>query len=91
MVVAFGMLGIFFPMTIFLQEVLGFTPVNAGLTMVPMSLMILVVAPLAGRLDRPHRARWLVFAGTAMMARHPVHHLQTSADTTVASLPPAMS
>ncbi len=49
-VVAFGLFGIFFPMTLFLQGALGFSPIRAGLTMTPMSLMILFAAPLAGRL-----------------------------------------
>ncbi|MER3486437.1 MAG: MFS transporter, partial [Chloroflexota bacterium] len=58
-VVAFGMLGIFFPMTLFLQQVLGFSPIRAGLTMTPMSLMILIVAPLSGRLTDRIGARWI--------------------------------
>ncbi|MDQ3045740.1 MAG: DHA2 family efflux MFS transporter permease subunit, partial [Chloroflexota bacterium] len=42
LLVAFGMLGIFFPMTLFLQGALGFSPIRAGLTMTPMSIMIMV-------------------------------------------------
>ncbi len=67
-VVAFGMLGIFFPMTLFLQQVLGFSPIRAGLTMTPMSLMILVVAPLSGRLTDRIGARWILFMGTSLMS-----------------------
>lgn len=91
MVVSFGMLGIFFPMTLFLQEVLGFSPVKAGLAMVPMSLMILVGAPISGRLSDRIGARWLLFAGTAIMAVGIlfITH-QVSVDTTVASLAPAL-
>jgi EmrB/QacA subfamily drug resistance transporter len=68
LVVAFGMLGIFFPMTLFLQQVLGFSPIRAGLTMTPMSAMILVGAPLAGRLTDRIGARWILFTGTGLMA-----------------------
>src|ERR671917_1835501 len=34
--VPFGLFGLFFPMTIFLQGALGMTPLEAGLTMMPM-------------------------------------------------------
>ncbi len=65
--VAFGMLGIFFPMTLFLQGVLGFSPIRAGLTMTPMSLMIMVAAPLAGRLTDRIGARWILVTGLTLM------------------------
>jgi len=66
--IAFGMLGIFFPMTLFLQQVLGFSPIRAGLTMTPMSAMILIGAPLAGRMTDRIGARWILFSGTGLMA-----------------------
>lgn len=91
MVVSFGMLGIFFPMTLFLQEVLGFSPIKAGLAMTPMSLMILVGAPISGRLSDRIGARWLLFSGTAIMAVGILFIIrQTSVDTTAASLAPAL-
>jgi len=65
--VAFGMLGIFFPMTIFLQGVLGFTPIRAGLTMTPMSLALMIAAPLAGRLTDRIGARWIMVSGGSLM------------------------
>ncbi len=65
--ISFGMLGIFFPMTIFLQGVLGFTPIRAGLTMVPMSVMLMIAAPIAGRLTDRIGARWLMVGGSSLM------------------------
>ncbi len=91
MVVSFGMLGIFFPMTLFLQEVLGFSPIKAGLTMTPMSLMILVGAPISGRLSDRIGARWLLFSGTAIMAFGILLIIrQTSVTTTQLSLAPPL-
>ncbi len=90
-VVAFGMLGIFFPITLFLQEVLGFSPVKSGLAMTPMSLMILVGAPISGRLSDRIGSRWLLAAGTAIMAVGILFITrQTSVDTTILSLSPAL-
>ena len=65
--VAFGMLGIFFPMTLFLQGALGFTPIRAGMTMTPMSVMILIAAPFAGRLTDRIGARWILVTGLTLM------------------------
>jgi EmrB/QacA subfamily drug resistance transporter len=65
--VAFGMLGIFFPMTLFLQGALDFTPIRAGLTMTPMSIMIMISAPLAGRLTDRIGARWILVTGLSLM------------------------
>jgi EmrB/QacA subfamily drug resistance transporter len=65
--ISFGMLGIFFPMTIFLQGVLGFSPIRAGLTMTPMSIMLMVAAPLAGRLTDRVGPRWIMVSGASLM------------------------
>lgn len=91
LVVAFGMLGIFFPITLFLQEVLGFSPVKAGLAMTPMSLMIMVGAPISGRLSDKIGSRWILFVGTAIMTIGILFITrQTNLDTTVVSLAPAL-
>jgi EmrB/QacA subfamily drug resistance transporter len=45
---AFG--GFLFLNTLYLQEVRGFSPVQAGLATVPMALMVVVVSPLSGRI-----------------------------------------
>jgi EmrB/QacA subfamily drug resistance transporter len=48
---AFAALGAFlFLNTLYLQEVRGLSPLRAGLCMLPMALMVLVFAPLSGRL-----------------------------------------
>lgn len=67
LVVAFGMFGIFFPLTLFLQGVLGYTPIRAGLTTTPMALMIMVAAPISGRLTDKIGARWILVTGLSLM------------------------
>jgi EmrB/QacA subfamily drug resistance transporter len=66
--ITFGMLGIFFPMTLFLQQVLEFSPIRAGLTMTPMSIAIMVSAPFAGRLTDRIGARWILVGGLLTMS-----------------------
>ena len=60
MIWAFGILGIYFFTSLYLQEVLGFSPVKAGLAFVPMALCVAVFASLAPRISPgPGRtARW---------------------------------
>ena len=65
--VSFGMLGIFFPMTLFLQGALGFSPLQAGLTMTPMSVMMMIMAPISGRLTDRIGARWILVTGLTLM------------------------
>ncbi|WP_098464050.1 DHA2 family efflux MFS transporter permease subunit [Isoptericola jiangsuensis] len=65
MAVSFAMIAIFFPLTIFLQSVLGLTPIQAALVMAPGSLVSGVVAPFAGRLSDRVPGKWVVAAGFA--------------------------
>jgi len=67
MAIPFGLFGIFFPLTIFLQGALGMTPLEAGLTTMPMSLMLMVVAPISGRLSDRIGARWILITGLTMV------------------------
>jgi EmrB/QacA subfamily drug resistance transporter len=67
-VVAFGMLGFFIPVTIFLQSVLGFSALKAGLTFIPMSLVSMVVAPFAGRLSDRFGGKYILMLGLTCFA-----------------------
>jgi predicted MFS family arabinose efflux permease len=48
--VSFGMFGMFFFLSLYLQNVHGYSAVQAGLRFLPQTLAIIVTAPLAGRL-----------------------------------------
>ncbi|NUT34873.1 MAG: DHA2 family efflux MFS transporter permease subunit [Hamadaea sp.] len=64
--IAFGMLGLFLPLIIFLQSVLGLTALQAGLAVAPMSLISMFVAPVAGRLSDKTGGKWVLFFGLTM-------------------------
>ncbi|TMF85049.1 MAG: DHA2 family efflux MFS transporter permease subunit [Chloroflexi bacterium] len=66
--VAFGMLGMFLPVTIFLQSVLGFSAIKAGLTFLPMSLVSMPVAPFAGRLADRIGGKYILLFGLTMFS-----------------------
>jgi EmrB/QacA subfamily drug resistance transporter len=66
--VAFGILGIFLPFTIYLQSVLGFTALKAGLTFAPASLVSMIVAPVAGRMSDRTGGKYILMAGLTLFA-----------------------
>jgi EmrB/QacA subfamily drug resistance transporter len=61
--IAFGMLGLFLPLVIFLQSVLGLSALEAGFTVAPMSLISMFIAPAAGRLSDKLGGKWILVAG----------------------------
>jgi EmrB/QacA subfamily drug resistance transporter len=61
--IAFGMFGLFLPLTIFLQSVLGLSALQAGLTFAPMSLVSTFVAPFAGKFADKVGGKWILFTG----------------------------
>jgi EmrB/QacA subfamily drug resistance transporter len=66
--VAFGMLGLFLPIVIYLQSVLGLSAFDAGLAIAPMSLISMFVAPAAGRLADKIGGKYLLFSGSLIFA-----------------------
>ena len=68
LVVTFAMLSQFFFITLYLQDVLGYSPVEAGLRFLPATLMIVIFAPLAGRLTDRVGPRWLIGTGLVLVA-----------------------
>ena len=72
--IAIGMLGIFLPFSIYLQSVLGFSALKAGLTMAPASLVSMFVAPVAGRMSDRIGGKYILMAGLLLVRRrHGLH------------------
>ena len=67
-VVSFSMLGMFFFLTLYMQNVLDYSPLQAGIRFLPTTLMVIVVAPIAGRLTDSIGPRPLITAGLALVA-----------------------
>ncbi len=70
-IVTFSMLAMFFFLALYMQNILGYSPVQAGLRFLPATLMIVLVAPLAGRLadrvgPRPPMVVGLTLAAIAL-------------------------
>jgi EmrB/QacA subfamily drug resistance transporter len=63
-----GMMGIFLPFTIYLQSVLGFSALKAGLTMAPSSLISVFIAPVAGRWTDRIGGKYILITGLTLFA-----------------------
>jgi EmrB/QacA subfamily drug resistance transporter len=68
LLVGLAMFGIFFYNSLLLQGVLGYGAIKTGATFLPMTVLIILVAPIAGRFSDRIGARWLMGAGMTLLA-----------------------
>jgi EmrB/QacA subfamily drug resistance transporter len=63
-----SMFAMFLYLTLYIQNVLGFKPFDAGLRFLPITLLSFFVAPVAGRLAVRIPVRWLLGTGLLLVA-----------------------
>ena len=90
LLVALAMFGVFFFVSLYMQNVLGYSAVQAGAAFLPMTLLIIVVAPLAGRASDRFGSRWLMTTGMVLLAAQLAYFSQLSADSTFWRMLPAL-
>src|SRR5919201_2467258 len=90
LLVALAMFGIFFFNSIFVQRILGYSPIQAGAMFLPMTLLVTVVAPTAGRLTDKIGARWLVGTGLTLVAASLVVFAQLDEHSTFWNILPGL-
>jgi EmrB/QacA subfamily drug resistance transporter len=93
MMQSFGLIGVIFLLVLYLQIVLGFNALKAGLTLLPLPIGIILVAPFAGRMTDKIGGRWILFAGTLVTAFgiYLMSNLSGVTDWTNMALPLAVS
>jgi EmrB/QacA subfamily drug resistance transporter len=62
-VVSFAMLAMFFFLALYMQNIRGYSPLQAGVRFLPSTVMIIIIAPLAGRLADRVGSRPLITFG----------------------------
>ena len=66
-IVSFAMLAMFFFTALYMQNILGYSAIEAGVRFLPSTLMIVLIAPLAGRLTDRIGPRPLLVSGLSLV------------------------
>jgi EmrB/QacA subfamily drug resistance transporter len=90
LLISLAMFGVFFFISLYMQNVLGYTAVRAGAAFLPMTLLIIVIAPLAGRASDRLGSRWLMTGGLTLVGCCLLIFAQLQQDSSYWSLLPAM-
>jgi EmrB/QacA subfamily drug resistance transporter len=68
LLVALAMFGVFFYVSLYVQQILGYSPVEAGASFLPATILIAVLAPQVGRMVDRVGSRWLTGSGMLLLA-----------------------
>jgi EmrB/QacA subfamily drug resistance transporter len=68
LLVALAMFGVFFYVSLYVQQILGYSPVEAGASFLPATILIAVLAPFVGRVVDRVGSRWLTSSGMVLLA-----------------------
>src|SRR5437868_13370584 len=78
--VGLAMFGTFFYVSLYMQNVLGYSPVQTGASFLPMTLLVILIAPRAGALTDRIGSRWLVAGGMSLLAVMLFYYTQLGAN-----------
>jgi EmrB/QacA subfamily drug resistance transporter len=87
---ALAMFGVFFFVSLYMQNVLGFSPVEAGAAFLPMTVLIVGIAPIAGKATDRIGSRRLMTAGLVLLAAQLLYLSRLGVDESFWTLLPGM-
>ena len=90
LLVALAMFGVFFFVSLYMQNVLGYSAVQTGAAFLPMTVLIILVAPIAGKTSDRVGSRGLITGGMTLLAVQLLLFSQLSADASFWNLLPAL-
>ena len=88
LLVALAMFGVFFFVSLYMQNVLGYSAVQAGAAFLPMTVIIILVAPMAGKASDRYGSRWLMTIGMVLLGLMLLYLSQLSTEATFWNLLP---
>ncbi len=89
LLVALAMFGVFFFMSLYMQNVLGYSAVQTGAAFLPLTILIILVAPIAGKTSDRIGSRGLMTAGMVLIAAQLAYFSRLGLDATYWSILPA--
>ena len=90
LLVALAMFGVFFFVSLYMQNVLDFSAVQAGAAFLPMTILIILIAPQAGRLADRVGSRLLMTGGMVLVGVQLLLFSRLDESTTFLSMLPAL-
>jgi len=90
LLVGLAMFGVFFYVSLYVQQVLGYSATQAGASFLPWTLLIIVLAPQAGRISDKIGSRSLVAGGMVVLTGSLVLFARMGAHESFWGLLPAM-
>ncbi len=90
LLVSLGMFGVFFFVSLYVQNILGYSPTKAGAIFLPMTILIILIAPVAGRASDRIGSRWLMGGGMTLLSISLLLYQRVGLHSTFWTLFPAM-
>jgi EmrB/QacA subfamily drug resistance transporter len=90
LLVALSMFGVFFFVSLYMQNILGYSAVQAGAAFLPMTVVIILAAPAAGKLSDRHGSRWLMSVGMVLLGLQLLYLSQLGPDASFWNLLPGL-
>jgi len=88
LLVALAMFGVFFFVSLYMQNILGFSAVQTGAAFLPMTVLIILIAPIAGRATDRFGSRWLMTVGMTLVGLQLLYFSRLEVDSTFWNLLP---
>jgi EmrB/QacA subfamily drug resistance transporter len=90
LLVALAMFGVFFFVSLYMQNILGFSAVQAGAAFLPMTVLIILIAPVVGRASDRIGSRWFMTVGMVIVGVQLLYFSRLGVDETFWSLLPGL-
>jgi len=90
LLVALSMFGVFFFVSLYMQNILGYSAVQAGAAFLPMTVLIILIAPIAGRMTDRVGSRWFMTGGMVLIAVQLLYFSRLGPSASYWELLPAM-
>jgi EmrB/QacA subfamily drug resistance transporter len=90
LLVALAMFGVFFFVSLYMQGILGYSAVQAGAAFLPMTVLIILVAPIAGKTSDRVGSRWLMTSGMLLVATQLLYFSRLEVHSTFWNLLPGL-